>query len=157
MQDKIAKALHLFDLTPTDGVMIAAGTALLFALYKSLETLVFRPTLEHVEHRESATAGALFTADQMRQKTTALRTRHADALFQARVEANRTRADIVRDAKAQASAIVAKAESEAAAELAAGRQAIQEQLKRAEVGAEKAAQDLASQLASQVDSQLIAR
>lgn len=154
MQNPIEKALKLFDLTPTDGVMILVGTALIFALYKSLELLVFKPTLEHVEHRESATDGALFTADQMRQKTSALRARHADALFQARVEANRARAEMVGEAKTQAAAIVAKAESEAAAELVAGRQAIEEQLKRAEVGAEKVAQELATQLATQVDSHL---
>jgi F0F1-type ATP synthase membrane subunit b/b' len=154
MQTTIEKALKLFDLTLTDGAMILVGTALLLVLYKSLEALVFKPTLEHVEHRESATVGALFTADQMRQKTNALRARHADALFQARVEANRARAEMVGEAKTQASAILAKAESEAAAELAAGRKDIDEQLKRAEVGAEKAAQELAAQLATQVDSQL---
>ena len=85
MQDTIVQALKVFDLTPLDGVMIIVGTVLIFALYKSLEVLVFQPTMEHVEQRESATVGALFTADQMRQKTTALRARHTEALFQARV------------------------------------------------------------------------
>jgi F0F1-type ATP synthase membrane subunit b/b' len=154
MQQTIVNILSAFSLTPTDGVMILVGTALIFALYKALDILVFAPTLEHVEQRESVTVGALFTADQMRQKTTALRARHADAMFQARVEANRTRADIIREAKGQAAEIVSKAETEAAAELAAGRAAIQQQIARAEGGAEREVQDLAATMARQVDSQL---
>jgi F0F1-type ATP synthase membrane subunit b/b' len=154
MQEKIENILAVLNLTPIDGVMIVIGTVLIFALYKTLETQVFRPLLEHVEQRESVTAGALFTADQMRQKASALRTRYDDAMFQARVEANKTRSDVVRDAKTKASQIVAKAEAEAAESIKAGRIAITEQLKRAQSSAETEAKELASRLASQVDSQL---
>jgi F0F1-type ATP synthase membrane subunit b/b' len=98
----------------------------------------------------------LFTAQQMREKALALRSRYDEAMFQARVEGNRTRVDIIAEAKTQAAQIVSAAEAEAAAELKAGRVAIADQLSKAKQGAEKEATVLAATLASQVDAQLSA-
>lgn len=154
MLETLTNVLSAISLTPLDGGMIVVGTVLIFTLYKSLEVAVFRPLLEHVEQREGVTTGALFTASQMRQKAEALRARYDDALFQARVEANRQRSEIVREAKATASSILSEAEAAAAREIQAGRAAIDAQVKSAQTQAETQAQELASKLASQVDNQL---
>jgi F0F1-type ATP synthase membrane subunit b/b' len=156
MNGTLHNVLAAVSLTETDALMILVGTGLIFTLYKSLQNLVFQPLLEHVEHRETVTEGALFTAQQMREKAHALRARYDEAMFQARVEGNRTRADIVAEAKAQASQIVSAAEADAAAELKAGRAAIADQVSKAKQGAEKEATALAATLASQVDAQLSA-
>jgi F0F1-type ATP synthase membrane subunit b/b' len=156
MNGTLHNVLAAVSLTETDGLMILVGTGLIFTLYKSLQNLVFEPLLEHVEQRESVTEGALFTAQQMREKALALRSRYDEAMFQARVEGNRTRVDIIAEAKTQAAQIVSAAEAEAAAELKAGRVAIADQLSKAKQGAEKEATVLAATLASQVDAQLSA-
>lgn len=154
MLETITTILNAISLTPLDAVMIVVGTALIFVLYKSLEIAVFTPLLEHIEQREGVTSGALFTAGQMRQKAQALRARYDQGMFEARVGANRKRAEIVQDGKARAASIVAQAEQEANATVQAGRSAIAEQLKSAQTQADAQAQDLASKLASQVDNQL---
>jgi len=156
MNGTLHNVLAAISLTETDGLMILVGSGLIFTLYKSLQVLVFEPLLEHVEQRESVTEGAMFTAEQMRQKALALRGRYDEAMFQARVEANKTRAQIISEAKNEASKIIAAAEGDAAAELKAGRSAIADQLSRAKQSAEQEATALASTLASQVDSQLSA-
>jgi F0F1-type ATP synthase membrane subunit b/b' len=111
--------------------------------------------LAHVEQRESVTEGALFTADQMRQKAQALRARYDENLLQTRIEANRVKADIVAKAKQDASAILSEAEAVAARELSAGRAAIERQVTEAKQRAESDAQELAAILSSKVDSQLL--
>lgn len=156
MNGTLHNVLAAVSLTETDGLMILVGTGLIFTLYKSLQNLVFQPLLEHVEQRESVTEGALFTAQQMREKALALRSRYDEAMFQARVEGNRTRTDIIAEAKTQAAQIVSAAEADAAAELKAGRAAIADQLSKAKQSAEKEATVLAATLASQVDAQLSA-
>jgi F0F1-type ATP synthase membrane subunit b/b' len=157
MNGTLHNVLAAISLSETDALMILVGTGLIFTLYKSLQILVFQPLLEHVEHRETVTEGALFTAEQMRQKALALRSRYDEAMFQARVEANRTRTDIIAEAKSQASQIISAAEAEAAADLKAGRAAIADQLSHAKQSAEREATVLAATLASQVDSQLSAQ
>ncbi len=156
MNGTLHNALAAISLTETDGLMILVGTGLIFTLYKSLQVLVFEPLLEHVEQRESVTEGALFTAEQMRQKSLALRARYDESMFQARVEANKTRAGIIAEAKTEAGQIIAAAEGDAAADLKTGRAAIADQLSRAKQGAEKEALALAATLATQVDTQLSA-
>ena len=80
--------LAALDLTPQDCSMIVVGTLLLYMLYRALSIKLFKPMLEHIEHREEAPIGVLQTAAQMRQKCEALQLCHNEALFQARVEAN---------------------------------------------------------------------
>ncbi len=154
MNGTLHDVLAAISLTETDALMILVGSGLIFTLYKSLQTLVFQPLLEHVEYRETVTEGALFTAEQMREKAVALRARYDQGIFQARVEGNRTRTEIIAEAKGQAAQIVSAAEAEAAADLKAGRTTIAEQLSQAKHGAEKEATALAATFASQVDAQL---
>lgn len=156
MLQTLTNALATVSLTPTDGVMILVGTALIFVLHRFMATSVFGPILEHVEERESVTAGALHAAAQMRQKTEALKARFDEGIFQARVAGNSKRQELINAAKDQASKIIRDAEQEAAKEIAAGREAIARQLSQAASGSESAAQDLAQQLAARVDSQLAA-
>ncbi len=146
--------LAALDLTPQDCPMIVVGTLLLYMLYRALSTKLFKPMLEHIERREEATTGVLQTAAQMRQKGEALQLRHNEALFQARVEANQQKNEILTAAKERAAAIIAAAEASAAVELKGGRAAIQEQVSAAQLRAESEAVDLAERLASRVNSQL---
>jgi F0F1-type ATP synthase membrane subunit b/b' len=154
MSETIVNILKTVSLTPTDGVMIVVGTVLIFLLHRFLANSVFSPLLEHVEQREALTTGALHTASQMRQKAEALKGRFDEAIFRARVEGNSKRAEIVSNAKDQASRIIRAAESEAANEVQVGRDAIARQIAQANTSAEATVQDLAKQLAGRVDSQL---
>jgi F0F1-type ATP synthase membrane subunit b/b' len=156
MSDTLTNALATISLTPTDGVMILVCTVLIFVLYRYMATAVFAPLLEHVEERESVTAGALHAASQMRQKTEALKARFDDGIFQARVAGNTKRLEIVNAAKDQASQVIREAEQQAAKEISAGREAIARQLSEASANSETAARELAQQMAARVDSQLAA-
>lgn len=150
----VKSTLDLLTLTELDLKMIGVGTIFIFALYAALKTALFKPLLRHLEEREGVTAGANFTADQMRQKAQSLRQRYDDDMLQARISANKERMEAVAKAKASTSAIVAEAESQAAKELKAGRQAIDQALKEAYLKAEGEARVLADTLTSKVDHQL---
>ncbi len=154
MIDSIVNTLAVVSLTPLDGIMIVVCTVLMFVLYKVLEVRVFTPLLEHIEHRESLTTGAVFTATQMRQKSAALKARFDEAIFKARVAGNTKRSEIVATAKDRAAAIVRNAENDAALELKSGRQEISRQITNAQTGVEQDARELANRLAGQVDAQL---
>jgi F0F1-type ATP synthase membrane subunit b/b' len=145
-------ALKFLDLTVDDLKMIVVGTALIFALYLTLRRKLFVPILEHVEQREGVTVGALHTAEQMRQKAEALRARYDEALFQARVEANRERGELVSKAQSEAQAILD--EGEAAQELQTGRAALERQMADAQAKADAEVQALAESLVTRVDAQL---
>ena len=147
-------ALKFLDLTVDDLKMIVVGTALIFALYLTLRRKLFVPILEHVEQREGVTVGALHTAEQMRQKAEALRARYDEALFQARVGANRERGELVSKAQSEAQAILDKAEGEAAQELQTGRAALERQMADAQAKADAEVQALAESLVTRVDAQL---
>lgn len=147
-------ALQMLHLTNQDGLMILMGLALIYALYFTLSKKLFGPLLEHLEHREGVTAGALHAADLMRQKGQALRARYDEGLFQARLEANRQKNEILTTAKQSASETLSAAEAAAAQELQAGRSAIEKQILDAQSRIESEAKDLAQQLASTVDAQL---
>ena len=69
-------ALQMLHLTNQDGVMILVGLVFIYALYFTLSKKLFAPLLAHLEHREGVTAGALHSADLMRQKGQALRARY---------------------------------------------------------------------------------
>jgi F-type H+-transporting ATPase subunit b len=146
--------LDFVDLTVDDLKMIAVGTVLIFGLYFALRRMLFIPMLEHVEQREGVTVGALHTAEQMRQKAEALQARYDEALFQARVEANRERGEIVSKAQSEAQAIIDKAEVDAAQELQAGRAELEREIAAAQAKADAEVQALADTLVSRVDAQL---
>jgi|LakMenEpi03Aug12_release.lakeMendotaPanAssembly.Ray.scaffolds.fasta_scaffold614365_1 F0F1-type ATP synthase membrane subunit b/b' len=146
--------LQTIDLTNQDGLMILVGTAFIYFLYFTLSKKVFAPLLEHLEHREGVTSGALHTAEQMRQKGQALRARYDEGLFQARVEANNKKNEILTEAKRAASQTIGEAEAAAAAELQAGRAAIEKQIRDAHGRIEGEAKALADTLAAKIDSQL---
>ncbi len=146
--------LQTVDLTNQDAVMILVGLAFMYILYFALARRVFAPLLEHIEHRESVTAGALHAADQMREKGRALRARYDEGLFQARLEANTKKNEILAAAKKVASETLAGAETAAASELQAGRAMIEKQIRDADARIELEAKDLAERLATKVDSQL---
>ena len=150
----LESALSAVSLTLEDGRMIVFGTVLIFVLYRTLARTLFAPFLEHVEYREGVTAGSLFSADQMRQKATALRHRYDEALFQARVEANREKAEIIARATAEGQALIDRAEAQASEELAAGRALIERQVLAAQNRSEEEVRALAETLASRVDAQL---
>lgn len=154
MIDSIIGILAAVSLTPLDGIMIVVGTALIFSLYKALESKVFAPLLEHVEQRESLTSGAVFTASQMRQKSLALKARFDEAVFRARVAGNSKKSEAIASAKDRAANIIRQAENDAANALSAGRQEIAKQIATARNVAEVQARELANTLTSQVDSQL---
>ena len=147
-------ALQMLHLTSEDAVMILVGLAFIYLLYFTLSKKLFGPLLAHLEHREGVTAGAVHTADQMRQKGRALRARYDEGLFQARLEANRKKNEILADAKKIATETVGSAEAAAAKELQAGRAAIANQIQEAQGRIESEAKDLAQKLASTVDAQL---
>jgi F0F1-type ATP synthase membrane subunit b/b' len=153
-QNSIEAILAAVSLTPEDGKMIVFGTALIFTLYFTLRRTLFAPMLEHIEEREGVTVGALHAADQMRQKSEALRARYDDALFQARVEANRERGEILSKARSEAQAVIDQAEVEAARELQVGRAEIERQMTQAQARAEAEVEALAETLVTRVDSQL---
>jgi F0F1-type ATP synthase membrane subunit b/b' len=153
-QSTLESILGAVALTPQDGKMIVIGTLLIFGLYFTLRRKLFAPMLEHIEQREGVTVGALHTAEQMRQKAEALRTRYDEALFQARVEANRERGEIVSEAQSEAQAIIDRAEVDAAQELQVGRAAIERQISEAQAKADAEVQSLAETLVSRVDAQL---
>jgi len=146
--------LKNIDLTNQDALMILVGTAFIYLLYFTLSKKLFTPLLEHLEHREGVTAGALHAADQMRQKGQALRARYDEGLFQARVEANRKKNEILTAAKKAASETIAAAEASAAAELQSGRAAIEKQISDAQSRIDIEAKELADRLAAKVDAQL---
>jgi F0F1-type ATP synthase membrane subunit b/b' len=146
--------LQLFSLTTTDAKMIVVGTVFIFALYFALRSALFKPLLRHVEEREGVTAGALHTAGQMRQKAHALRERYDEGMLQARIAANKERAEVVLKAKQAASQVVAKAEEAAASELQLGRKAIAAAVEQANLQAEAEAAALAQTLTAKVDAQL---
>lgn len=147
-------ALQMLHLTNEDAVMILVGLAFIYLLYFTLSKKLFGPLLEHLEHREGVTAGALHAADQMRQKGEALRARYDEGLFQARLEANRQKNEILAAAKKSASETIGSAEEAAAQELQAGRTAIEKQIRDAQGRIEAEAKELAQKLASTVDAQL---
>jgi F0F1-type ATP synthase membrane subunit b/b' len=154
IESTIKSILGAVSLTPEDGKMIVVGTVLIFGLYFTLRRKLFAPLLEHVEQREGVTVGALHAADQMRQKSEALRARYDESLFQARVEANRERGEIISKAQAEAQALVDNAEADAAQELQVGRAAIERQMAEAQSKADAEVQALAETLVSRVDAQL---
>lgn len=147
-------ALQMLHLTNQDGLMILVGLVFIYALYFTLSKKLFGPLLAHLEHREGVTAGALHSADLMRQKGQALRARYDEGLFQARLEANRQKNEILTAAKKSASETIGAAEAAAAQELQAGRAAIEKQILDAQGRIESEAKDLAQKLASTVDAQL---
>ncbi len=146
--------LEFLDLSVDDVKMIVVGTLLIFGLYFALRRKFFLPVLEHVEQREGVTVGALHTAEQMKQKAQALRARYDEALFQARVEANRERAEVVSRAQREAQGILEKAELDATQELQAGRAALEQQISDAQAKADAEVRALAESLVSRVDTQL---
>jgi F0F1-type ATP synthase membrane subunit b/b' len=146
--------LQIVDLTNQDGLMILVGTAFIYLLYFTLSKKLFSPLLEHLEHREGVTTGALHAAAQMRQKGQALRARYDEGLFQARVEANRQKNEILTTARKAASETIAAAEASAAAELQSGRAAIEKQISDSQSRIDSEARELADKLAAKVDAQL---
>jgi F0F1-type ATP synthase membrane subunit b/b' len=154
MEESASPLLQLFSLTTLDAQMIVVGTLFIFALYAALSQALFKPLLRHLEERESVTAGALHAASQMRQKATALRERYDEGMLQARIAANKERAQMVLEAKKAAADTVAKAEAEAAVQLQAGRQVIAGSIAKANTSADAQAKALADALSSKVDAQL---
>lgn len=154
MDQIYTEILKTFSLERLDVPMILVGLALFFCLYKLLEAKVFLPVLEHVERREHATSGAVDTASLMRQKTTALRERFEQKMFEARVEANSRKLEIVNRAKAEASELHKSAEQEVAKVLAAGRAKIASELSDCRRRVESESQALAELLSHKVDSEL---
>ena len=152
--NSMSNILHEVDLTNQDGLMILVGTAFIYLLYFTLSKKLFSPLLEHLEHREGVTTGALHAAAQMRQKGQALRARYDEGLFQARVEANRQKNDILTAARKAASETIAAAEASAAAELQSGRAAIEKQISDSQSRIDSEARELADKLAAKVDAQL---
>lgn len=146
--------LETFSLTKLDVPMIFVGLALFFFLYKLLESSVFRPLLEHLEQREHATTGAVETAALLRQKAGALQERYDQSIFQARVEANTKRVEIVTRSKFEATEIVSKAEAEVARVLKEGRESIDRQMAQCRQKAEEDSHALAELLSHKVDSEL---
>ncbi len=124
------------------------------ALYKVLQIKVFLPLIEHVEQRENATVGATETTSLLRQKAAALQERYEREMFQARVEANTIRLEIIQQAKVEASRIASAAEAEVAAILKGGRAQIAKQLDECRLKGEGESQALAKLLLHKVDSEL---
>ncbi len=147
-------ALQMLHLTNEDGLMILVGVAFIYLLYFTLSKKVFGPLLAHLEHREGVTEGALHSAAQMREKGQALRARYDEGLFQARLEANRQKNEILSAAKKSASETIGAAEAAAAKELQTGRAGIEKQIRDAHGRIEAEAKELAQKLASKVDAQL---
>lgn len=154
MRETLLSILSALDLTEADGKLILGGLLFFVVLYKFLQYKVFAPILAHVELREGATKGASETASLLREKAQALQDRYDEALFKARVEGNTARTSIISTAKAEASKIAAKAESEIAEAMKQGRAAIENQLKAARTKAEQDSASLADLLAQKVDSEL---
>jgi F-type H+-transporting ATPase subunit b len=146
--------LEFLQLEPMDVKLIPIGFILVSLLYFALSRAVFKPILAHVEAREDASTGAQEKAEQMQQKAQALKARYEDALFQARVEANRERAEIVARATAEAQAILSKAERDAQLELSRGRATIERDTVAAQARLEVEAAAVAETLVHQVDTQL---
>lgn len=146
--------LEFLQLTPQDVQLIPVGLALVALLYWALGKKVFQPILSHIEAREEASVGAHEKAAQMHQKAAALKARYEDALFQARVEANRERAEVVARASAEAQAIVSKAERDAQLELSRGRAGIEQNTVVAQARLEAEAAAVAETLIHHVDTQL---
>jgi F0F1-type ATP synthase membrane subunit b/b' len=154
MSQTINSLLSIFHLNNELGLLILVGLALVTALYKIMGKVAFVPLLEHVEQRESATVGALFSAGQMRAKADALNVRFQEALLQARVEGNKERLRIIGKAKEEAAAIIAHAEGEAAKTLASARARLASEIAAAHTVVDGEASALAEILAARVDSEL---
>ena len=154
MEDSLSGTLALFSLTALDAKMIGVGTLFIFALYSALSSALFKPLLKHLEEREGVTEGALHTAGLMRQKATALRERYDECMLQARIGANKERAQLVVEAKKIAADTVAQAEALAATELQAGRQVIAHSIEKARASSEGQSKALAEALSAKVDAQL---
>jgi Ser-tRNA(Ala) deacylase AlaX len=90
----------------------------------------------------------------MRQKATDLRERYDEGMLQARIAANKERAQLVVEAKKAAADTVTQAEAIAATELQAGRQVIARSIEQARASAEGQSKALAEALSAKVDAQL---
>jgi F0F1-type ATP synthase membrane subunit b/b' len=90
----------------------------------------------------------------LRQKAEALQERYDQSIFQARVEANTKRVEIITRAKSEAVEIVSKAEADAAQVLKEGRENINRQMAECRQKAEDDSRGLAELLSHKVDSEL---
>ena len=154
MEELYTEILKTFSLERMDVPMILIGLILFFALYKALEAKVFTPLLEHLERREHATVGAVETATLMRQKSAALRERYDQKMFEARVEANAKKLEMVNAAKAKASELQKSTELEVEKQVAAGRSSIEQELAACRARADHESHVLADLLSHKVDSEL---
>lgn len=154
MSELYNQFLEAFSLSAYDVPMIGVGLTFFFFLYKILELKVFLPAIEHIEQRESATIGSAESAVLMRQKATALKERYERELFEARLEANKQRIEIVSRAKNEAQNLINGAESEIANLISKGRMTIQDQIRNCQTKANSEAKQLAELLIKKVDSEL---
>ena len=156
MAETISKVLSAIHLSNELGVLILIGLALITMLYKTLGAAVFAPLLDHLEQRESATIGARFSAGQMRSKAEALNARFQESLLQARINGNKERLKLLGTAREEATAIIAKAEADAARKIQDAREKLAGQVAAATTAAEGEAAQLADLLATRVDQELSA-
>lgn len=154
MAESINSLLSVFHLNNELGILVLIGLVFITVLHKVLGRIAFMPALEHIEHRESATEGARFSAGQMRSKAEALNARYQEALLQARIEGNKERLKIVGKAKAEAAAIISEAEGAAAQTVGAARQRLSNEIEAAHTVIEREAVTLADMLATRVDTEL---
>jgi F-type H+-transporting ATPase subunit b len=105
--------LKNFDVVPFDVVMIIASAALFVVLYRTMGKFVFGPYLDLIESRERATIGAEGAAATEREQAQTIEKEYQDRLMAARVSAMEKKIANLNSAKAEADAVVEKAEGSA--------------------------------------------
>lgn len=115
------KFFELFDLTPSDVVMIPVGALLFVAYWRYFGAKVVAPFYAVVRAREEATTGADERAEESLEKSRTLLAEYDEALTEERVKAMRTKLEALSKAKDQASVILGAAEKKAQEDIRAAR------------------------------------
>ena len=146
------KFFELFDLTPSDVVMIPVGALMFVAYWHYFGAKVIAPFYAVVRAREEATTGADERAVENLEKSRALLTEYEDALTEERVKAMRVKLEALSKAKDQADIILGAAEKKAQDDIRAARAELAAKLRTLREDALREADGLATLMSDKAKS-----
>lgn len=155
MNPTVKTILDTLNLTPLDAQMIPVCIVGFLVLWKVLSVTIFKPYLQLIEDRETATSGSIELAKKITDEAKAVREQYDTVLFEARKASNEERLLAIGKAREEAAKILGSAEQEARkiAELAKQEQGARVSKARSEV--DRLASELSGSVVAKVNAELL--
>lgn len=138
---------------PPDYTTLLVQVAVIVTLWIVLSRLWFLPALKVIRERHAHSEGALERAKAIQAEAQALRTQHANAIDEARAEAQREMEEILRAAETEQRRLVGEAREESQRVLGEARSRIEEEV----AAARRSLRDQADQIAKEVARKVLGR